>query len=92
MKTIHCTYGYQVHHLGMDPITAPPQITRQQMNKPLFFCFSAWKDDAFPYFGSTAADNVALDDGKINIKDVDNPAAHLLNLHFWLLYMALTPA
>lgn len=60
------------------------------MNK-LFF-FPAWKDDAFPNFGSTAADNVAWDDGKINIKDVGNPAAHLLNLHFRLLYMALTPA
>lgn len=91
MKTIHSTYGYLVHHLGTDPITAPPRRTRQQINKA-FFCCSAWKDDAFPYFGSTAADNVALDEGKINIKGVGNPAAHLLNLQFWLLYMALTPA
>lgn len=35
---------------------------------------------------------MALDEGKINIKDVGNPVAHLLNLHFWLLYMVLTPA
>lgn len=51
MKTIHCTYGYQVHHLGMDPITAPPQITRQQMNKPLFFAFQLGRMMLFPILG-----------------------------------------